>query len=291
MQTPINMKITFNRNYVSFNVDCLVGNNELLEEDDEIPIDVLDEMDISDSRLRRIPDSIERLTHLRSLSLANNELVSLPNSIGRLTTLEYLNLDNNRLTHCPIIRRLTNLVYLNLSNNQIDSLPPTIENLTNLEFLDLSNNNIQTIPRSIGGLNLLVLNLSNNPIRLIPSSIGNSTLTRCILPNNILLDPMQEEYVFTNSVVVDELRRVFNIREYNALMKAAAKEQNWDERKSSAVLSSGVRDYFAKKNKKTKTKKNTATQIFYNTRTMRHLSRFLGARDRPLTVEEVIKLA
>jgi len=131
MQVPINMKITFNGNYVSFNVDCLVL--DLLEEDDEIPIDNLDEMDLSDSRLRSIPASIERLTHLRSLSLANNELVSLPNSIGTLTTLEYLNLDDNRLTQCPIIRRLTNLVYLNLSNNQIDTLPRTIENLTLLE--------------------------------------------------------------------------------------------------------------------------------------------------------------
>ena len=257
------MKITFNGNDVSFNVDCLVGHLELLEEDDEIPIDDLYEMDLSDSRLRSIPASIERLTHLRSLSLANNELVSLPNSIGTLTTLEYLNLDDNRLTHCPKIRRLTNLVYLNISNNQIDTLPLTSENLTTLEFLDLSNNNIQIIPKSVGGLNLLVLNLSNNPIRLIPTSIGNSRLTRCILPNNILLDPMEEEYIFTNSVVVDELRRVFNIHEYNALMKASAKKQNWDERKSPAILSSGVRNHFdTKKNTKTKTKKILQHRFF-----------------------------
>jgi len=290
----MNLEITFNEDDVSFNVDCLVGYQELLEADDEIPIDYLDEMDISSLRLRRIPDSIRRLTHLRSLSLANNELDSIPNSIGTLTNLEYLNLHNNRLENCPVIRRLTNLVYLNLSNNRIATIPRTIENLTNLEFLDLSNNNIQNIPASIGALNLLELNLSNNPITRIPSSIGNSRLVTCILPNNILLEPMQEEYVFTNRVVVDELRRVFNIREYNALMKAAANEQNWNERKSPAILSSGVRDHFAtKKNTKTKTKtkKNTATQIFYNNRFMRHLSSFHGARNRPLTVEDVIKLA
>ena len=62
---------------------------------------------------------------------------------------------------------------------------------------------------------------------------------------------MQSEYHFTNRVVMNEVRRVFNIRGYNELMEAT--EQNWGEQKSPAILSSGVRHHFdTKKNKQKK---------------------------------------
>ena len=294
----MDLEIRFNGDDVSFNVNCVVTeDDEELAANDEMPIDELEEVDISNERIRRIPDSIGRLTELRLLCFADNELVSIPDSIGNLVNLELLDLDGNHLSSLPSMRRLTNLLQLtlannlftnfptiryltslkilNLSDNQITTIPPTIRYLTNLEDLDLRNNQLTTIPASIGELNLLELDLSENPITHIPATIGNSRLTTCILPDNILLDPLQDEYLFTNRVVMDEVRRVFDIRRYNDLMEANMENQNEIDRRPTRSYAKAATKYYASRAKTAK------KRVFSNKKYITHLKGFINDIDIP----------
>jgi len=270
----MNLEITFNGNDVSFNVDCVVEDDEELNADVDFPIDELSILNVSNKRLVHIPGSITRLTNLEELHLEKNHLTSLPD-IGKLPNLEFLDLHDNLLTTCPSMRRLTNLRELNLSNNQITSIPRTIENLTNLEDLDVSNNLIQSIPASIRELNLLELNLSNNPITHIPATITNLRLRVCILPDNILLVPMQDEYHFTNRVVLNEVRRVFDIRRYNDLMEEKMENQNKIARRATRTYAKAATEYYTRR---AKTAKN---RLFSNKKHIAHLKGFVKDIDIP----------
>ena len=334
----MDLKIRINGPNVSFNVICVIDieEEEQLPATVEIPIDELFELDISNESIRHIPESIGRLRNLTSLSLVNDELVSIPNSIGslrnltqlvlaynqldsipdsirRLTNLDHLDLEGNRFTTFPTITSLTNLEDLNLSNNQITSIPRTIEDLTNLEDLNLSSNPIQHIPECIGHLNLLRLNLAYTQLTRIPATIGNSSLTRCILPNNIILDPLQEEYIFTNRTVFTEVRRVFDIRRYNELMEEKIENQNELDRRSARLYTKAATKYYATRPKTAKfrlfsNRKNIAhlkefvndivipelnppsSKVLAKNKFRSHIMGMLGNRYIPKTIDEVIQL-
>lgn len=85
------------------------------------------ELDLSDLRLRLLPNSLIQLTQLRSLNLSNNRLTKLPNSLGRLTQLQTLDLRDNMLMTLPsFIGRLPELKSLDLCNNELGDLPTEI---------------------------------------------------------------------------------------------------------------------------------------------------------------------
>lgn len=291
------MKISFNGDNVSFNVDCVLNEDEdeHLPANVEMRIDEISDMDISSEKIRLIPDSIGRLSNLTSLCLAINELVTLPNSIGRLTKLEHLNLEHNRLTTFPLIRRLTKLEHLDLSNNQITSIPRTIENLTNLEELNLRNNLIQSIPKWLGNLNLQRLNLRNNPLTHIPATIGNSRLRSCILPDDIILEPLQEEYLFTNRAVLTEVRRVFDIRKYNKLMEEKMENQNKIDRRPTRSFAKASTKYYTRRSKTSKNRLSSemkpSSKVFEKNDFISHITGMLGNRYIPKTIDEVIRLS
>ncbi len=53
-------------------------------------------MDLSDNKLRRIPDWIGNLTNLTYLNLSDNKLGGIPDSIRNLTKLKNVNLRSNQ---------------------------------------------------------------------------------------------------------------------------------------------------------------------------------------------------
>jgi len=134
-------------------------------------------LDFSHRHLSYLPESIGRLTNLRTLDLGNAGLYSLPKSIGRLTNLQELFLWDNKLTSLPkSIGNLKNLNELDLGYNKLTSLPESIGNLTGLWELDLINNNLTSLPESIGKLkDLERLNLEDNKLKSLPESFGNLT--------------------------------------------------------------------------------------------------------------------
>lgn len=304
----MSLELTFYGDTVSFNIDAIIDeqlDDTRLDANTPTPIRTLDQLDISnyndeydnETKIRSIPESIERLTNLETLAISDHRLQTLPRSIGNLTGLRYLFLNSNRIT----------------------TLPDTFTNLTNLRYLNLNNNRLRRVPDIGNFLQLTHLDLSRNPLTHIPASIANLTeLRTCNLPDNILLFPLQEEYLFSNRLVLDEIRRVFNIDRYNELMEAEVEAQNEDERKVFRNRSKSLtinnkkmynlqnrpsRKVFSKKKHldhiesflgrsvpKTTLGKNTSIDRFLaNTRWSRHIQSMLGTRYVPKVVEEVIR--
>jgi Leucine-rich repeat (LRR) protein len=89
----------------------------------------LEELELKENRLTKLPPGIEKLKKLKALRISNNLLDdSTTGKIQMLTRLESLDLSNNKLTKLPTgIEKLKNLKYLNLEGNAIDK--STIEPL------------------------------------------------------------------------------------------------------------------------------------------------------------------
>ena len=134
-------------------------------------------LDLSRSKLIKVPKSLGQLTNLATLDLRGNQIVELTKFLGNLTNLTKLNLSNNQITKLPeSLEKLTHLTEVNLWNNRIKELPESMERLTYLTKLSLRQNQITELPKSIGQLtNLTELNLWGNQIIELPESIGQLT--------------------------------------------------------------------------------------------------------------------
>nr|XP_010911425.2 putative disease resistance protein RGA3 [Elaeis guineensis]XP_019703382.2 putative disease resistance protein RGA3 [Elaeis guineensis] len=87
----------------------------------------------------RIPNKLaKRLKRLRTLDLSNSDLTMLPESIGTLKHLRCLQLQNTKITRLPeSVGCLYNLQTLGLRNCDIVKLPCNMKNLRKLRHLDL----------------------------------------------------------------------------------------------------------------------------------------------------------
>ncbi len=90
--------------------------------------------------IRTLPESIDKLIHLRVLDVGDNDLREFPRGIERLHRLVELVADSNALWTIPgSIGTLDSLRRLDLSFNQLQSVQETITYL-DLTYLDLSGN-------------------------------------------------------------------------------------------------------------------------------------------------------
>ena len=109
----------------------------------------LEDLEIVDMELSRLPDIIGNLTNIKTLDLSDNPFTTLPESFGNLTHLTYLMLDSNQFTTLPeSFENLPNLNELSLYDNQFTTLPDWIGNLTNLTYLYLLSNRISESERA-----------------------------------------------------------------------------------------------------------------------------------------------
>ena len=154
-------------------------------------------LDLSNNKLKVLPDALANLKALKSLNCEHNKLTkgSISPSLARLSNLAVLSLGNNRLgknaeesitgnankkkvkasaTQDIILPIIPSLKQLKLNDNQLHTIPPQICSplLVKLELLDLSNNNIEILPSGIQHLVALQsLNLDHNALLSLPDEM------------------------------------------------------------------------------------------------------------------------
>ncbi|NXY91282.1 MFHA1 protein, partial [Alcedo cyanopectus] len=152
----------------------------------------LEELDLSFNRLRRLPEGLGRLRHLRALDVDHNLLPSFPAPLLELAALEELDCSGNRhLGALPEgIAALQRLKILWLSGTGLAALPEGLCQLSALESLMLDGNRLQALPAGFGSLQRLkMLNLSSNLLGEFPAAI-------LALPN------LEELYLSRNQLTV-----------------------------------------------------------------------------------------
>lgn len=134
-------------------------------------------LELSHLNLKKIPDCIQRLSHLEILNLVDNELREIPEWIGELSTLKKLIAVNNKIKKIPeSIEKLESLEFLDLAVNELEQLPESIGSLISLKELLIYTNRIKRLPESIGNFkSLKKIFASKNLLQGIPESIGNLT--------------------------------------------------------------------------------------------------------------------
>ncbi|KAF1424369.1 Malignant fibrous histiocytoma-amplified sequence 1, partial [Spheniscus humboldti] len=134
----------------------------------------LEELDLSFNRLRRLPEGLGRLRHLRALDVDHNLLPSFPAPLLELVALEELDCSGNRhLGALPEgIATLRRLKILWLSGTGLAALPESLCQLSALESLMLDGNRLRALPAGFGSLQRLkMLNLSSNLLGEFPAAI------------------------------------------------------------------------------------------------------------------------
>ncbi|MGB0840414.1 MAG: hypothetical protein ACPGXL_09750, partial [Chitinophagales bacterium] len=90
---------------------------------------------------------LKKLTHL---DLSNCRLKQLPNSFKHCENVEFIDLSNNALETFPTaLLHLTRLKRLHLDENQIRSIPDDINRLVHLETIYLHKNPLTTLPKAL----------------------------------------------------------------------------------------------------------------------------------------------
>jgi C-terminal of Roc, COR, domain/Ras of Complex, Roc, domain of DAPkinase/Leucine rich repeat len=133
------------------------------------------ELDLSKMGLIQLPESLGKLTQLKSLDLTHNELTTLPESLGCLTQLQSLSVSFNQLITLPQwLGQFTQLRELDLSYNALTILPESLGYLTQLQKIGFSNNQLKVLPEGLGRLTQLqVLELGGNELTALPESLSH----------------------------------------------------------------------------------------------------------------------
>ncbi|KAL5009047.1 hypothetical protein ScPMuIL_014628 [Solemya velum] len=131
----------------------------------------LEILDLSENVLETISEEISNLKQLKQLILNHNQFVTFPKNICMMFHLQqcigYLDFSDNGIVELPNhLCELKNLVTLKIDNNNLCSLPPTFGRLRRLKFFSASNNRIQILPAGFARLRLETVDLSGNPFEI-----------------------------------------------------------------------------------------------------------------------------
>lgn len=95
-------------------------------------------LEINNSNITRLPNSICRFRYLSHLDLSRNQLETIPASLSRLTTLQALNLNNNNFSEVTnVLCEMPQLKRISLSGNPLSRFPHKFANLENLENVSI----------------------------------------------------------------------------------------------------------------------------------------------------------
>jgi leucine-rich repeat-containing protein typical subtype len=144
------------------------------------------------NNLSKLPESIARLTALRTLNVYN-PLGGVPAGIGRLTQLERLKFEGVEFTEFPTeVFALSSLRSLIISQfdtkSKIKALPDAFDRLPLLEELSVRNAALSDVPKSVGGLQKLEnVYFNHNNLVALPTALAeNPHLTYVNINDNPL---------------------------------------------------------------------------------------------------------
>nr|GEU43538.1 hypothetical protein [Tanacetum cinerariifolium] len=114
-------------------------------------LEYLEELVLSNTKIKVLPNSVCKLKQLKSLKLHGRDLKSLPKDFGQLEYLEQLNLSGRSIEHLPdSLCMLKELKVLNLEScHNLRNLPSNFHLLESLEELSMSTINMKNFPRSV----------------------------------------------------------------------------------------------------------------------------------------------
>ncbi|GMJ05322.1 receptor like protein 6 [Hibiscus trionum] len=161
----------------------------------------LKSLEVSNSYLQELPDSIGNLRSLEILDLSYSSLTGpIPAALGNLTQLKHLDLSRNKLSGLlPIsVFNLTQVECLDFSrNNLIGSLPSRVRALSRLRWLGLNGNYLNgRVPSWLFSLpSLVVLRLHDNKFTgTIDQSDKVAPLESVNLSNNEIEGPIPSSF-------------------------------------------------------------------------------------------------
>ena len=133
-----------------------------------------------------LPESMQRLKHLKELEIYRTNLTKLPEWICEFKKLEILYVYENCLTEISdSLFTLPDLTHLSLAANPIRNLSDRVGDLSKLRSLQLGGTQIETLPTTMRKLKALkVLSLGWTPLSNLPHWIGElESLTSLDLAN------------------------------------------------------------------------------------------------------------
>ncbi|KAM7283647.1 leucine-rich repeat-containing protein let-4 [Ixodes scapularis] len=110
------------------------------------------------TQLKSVPHAVSFLgPKLINLEMTNNRIEKVDDVLNKLINLEILNLENNRIVSLDdnLFANLIQLRELRLGNNMIEHLPTSLSRAKHLVFMDLHNNNIKVLGSVLRGLRQL----------------------------------------------------------------------------------------------------------------------------------------
>lgn len=166
----------------------------------------LKHLDVSNNRLKYLPECIGDLTGLQILKLKGCHIGSLPESIGNLENLQELDLFENDIFYLPkCIGNLKSLQILNLRHTKVKSLPETIGNLSNLKRLNFYSCPLICLPDTIGKLsNLQELYLGGTQLSYLPDSIGELPFLKRLVLEDLTLPELPESLLNLNVEYIND---------------------------------------------------------------------------------------
>ena len=134
--------------------------------------DSLEVLDLSNNRLRSLPNDFDRLQNLKILFLSQNEFDHLPEVLGRCSQLSMVGFKANQIRTVSGISLPPLLRWLILTDNAIEELPSEIGQLQYLQKLMLAGNRLKTLPNEmVNCTNLELIRLAANQLDLLPEGL------------------------------------------------------------------------------------------------------------------------
>lgn len=131
-----------------------------------------------DNQFNEFPESIFSLTKLNTLNLEDTNISFIPQTISQLTNLKEIYLGDNEFkgdigTSLKCLSKIKSIECIKLDRNLISNISINSYNFSNLSTFSISDNKLTSFEGIFEWKTLQILNLSGNNIEIIPKEIKN----------------------------------------------------------------------------------------------------------------------